>query len=135
MSIAGHDLDVYLQNPGAHREVPNGNGQRYSFLVSRSLNSNISNLRLSTKSERENWSKYCPRFICPVPQNEINLEYSQFNYKKNHLFKIQSQFMILICKIILLNSIYSVTQSLCNSSFGDVVLDSFNMVYGDEGRI
>ena len=30
---------------------------------------------------------------------------------------------------------YSVTQSLCNSSFGDIVLDSFNMVYGDEGSI
>ena len=30
---------------------------------------------------------------------------------------------------------YSVTQSLCNSSLGDVVLDSFNMVYGDEGSI
>ena len=31
--------------------------------------------------------------------------------------------------------IYSVTQSLCNSSLGDVVLDSSNMVYGDEDSI
>ena len=30
---------------------------------------------------------------------------------------------------------YSVTQSLCNSSLGDVVLDGFNMVYGDGGSI
>ena len=52
MSIAGHDLDVWLQNPGAHREVPNGNGQRYSFLVSRSLNSNISNLKARKVREK-----------------------------------------------------------------------------------
>ena len=31
--------------------------------------------------------------------------------------------------------IYSVTQSLSNSFLGDVVLDSFNMVYRDEDGI
>ena len=31
--------------------------------------------------------------------------------------------------------VYSVTQSLCNSLLGDVVLDSFNMVNGDEDSI
>ena len=30
---------------------------------------------------------------------------------------------------------YSVTQSLSNSLLGDVVLNSFNMVYGDENSI
>ena len=30
---------------------------------------------------------------------------------------------------------YSVTQSLCNSLLGDVVLDSFNTVYRDEDSI
>ena len=30
---------------------------------------------------------------------------------------------------------YSITQSLCNSFLGDVVLENFNTVYRDEDRI
>ena len=38
-------------------------------------------------------------------------------------------------KLCIQGNMYSVTQSLCNSSLGDVVLDSSIMVYGDEGSI
>ena len=51
-----------------------------------------------------------------------------FSYKDNFSRNITFTFTF--------NSLsYSVTQSLCNSLLGDVVLDSFNMVHGDEGSI